>query len=139
MHCLLKNTLLHYRDIMTKTLTSVNNLITEVHTLFSALPNKLDKQNITRFSDICDYADELCDDHSLYTLLMPFHHLTFEWQSAYGVGFTWRKFLQEILDNDCTEVTYVSSHGDTGPSLYFSKNIGADQWYYFSIMVVHDD
>lgn len=127
-------------DTMTNTCTSVEDLITLTETVFSALPDKLDKQSITVFSDICEYVDNLCNNNpNLYWLLMPFCHLTFGWQSAYGKGFTWQKFLQEMLDSDCTEVSYVSSHGDTGPSLYFSKNRGADQWQYFCIKVVHDD
>ena len=124
---------------MARACTSVEDLITLASTVFSALPDKLDKQSVTLFSDICEYVDSLCSNPDLYRLLMPFHHLTFGWQSAYGEGFTWRKFLQEILDNDCTEVSYVSSHGDTGPSLCFSKNRGADQWHDFRIMVVHNE
>lgn len=70
---------------------------------------------------------------------MPFHHLTFEWQSAYGEGFTWQKFLQDILDSDCTEVLCISSNDDTVPSLWFSKNLSKSKEYDFSIILVHDD
>lgn len=118
--------------------TSVEELITLASTVFSALPDKLDKHNIAKFSNICEYVAGLCSNPKLYRLLIPFHHLTYGWQSAYGTGFTWLKFLQDIMDNDCTEVSFFCSNGDTGPSLCFRKSKDSSN-YDFRIMLVHDD
>ena len=122
---------------MSNVCTSSEELITLANTAFSALPDKLDKHNITKFSNICEYVADLCSDPKLYRLLMPFHHLTFGWQSAYGTGFTWLKFLQDIIDNDCIDVTYVPG-GFGGPSLWFRKSKDSSD-YDFRIMMVLDD
>lgn len=105
---------------------------------FEKLPSKLNQSNISLFSKACEYVDDLCSNPDLYRLLMPFHHLTFGWQSAYGEGFTWYKFLQDIIDDSCTEVSLMEMHGDSGPAIWFRKNNDVSL-YDYRIAVVHDD
>lgn len=104
--------------------------------IFSGLPNKLCKDNFQVFIEACRYVDELCSDSSAFRLLMPFHRLTFGWQSAYGKGFTWELFFDEILNNKCVYVSYKESQ--FGPALYFSDNADSNDAS-FSICMVHND
>ena len=102
---------------------------------FSVLPNKLTKENISGFVEACHKVSSLCRDPKLYRLLIPFHHLTFGWQSAYGEGFTWELFLKSILEDGCTDVE--CSMGYFGPILLFSDKDHSE--INFRISVVHDD
>lgn len=118
---------------MAKAAMSINDIQELAFTIFGALPNKLTKENISDFAEACNKVSALCSDPKLYRLLIPFHHLTFRWQSAYGEGFTWQKFLEDIIADGCTSVECTK--GQFGPGLWFSNGSREE----FGISMVHDD
>lgn len=118
---------------MTDTVKDIQDLSYE---RFGSLPNTLTKENLSLFSKACEYVDDLCNDPKSFRLLMPFHNLTFGWQSAYASGFTWDKFLNEIIEDHCTTVDCVITN--FGPRLLF-KNGSLNKRPEFCISMEHDD
>lgn len=118
---------------MAKAAMNINDIQELAFTIFDALPNTIDNQNITLFSDACDYVERLVEDPDLFRLLLPFHHLTYSWANAWGKGFTWKQFLKDIVADGCTSVECTK--GQFGPCLTFS-NADRDE---FCISMVHDD
>lgn len=102
---------------------------------FKKLPDVLSEDNIEAFENILYSVDELCADNPrAYRLTMPFHKLTFGWQSAFAHGFTWKDFLNDIIDNN-----YINIRKNLNcslPSVVFYNNSGEDG---FSIGLVIED
>lgn len=102
---------------------------------FKSLPCELTEDNLNEFVKACNRVESLCADQSLYRLLIPFHYLTFGWQSAYGKGFTWNEFFNDIIANGCSVVNY--SENNFGAMLWFKPN--KEEVAGFCISVEHDD
>ena len=99
------------------------------------LPDILSKDNIEVFETILYSIDKLCADNpNAYRLTMPFHKLTFGWQSAYAHGFTWKDFLNDIIDNNYNNVRKVLNKSI--PCIIFYNNSGEDG---FSVDLVNED
>lgn len=102
---------------------------------FRKLPEVLSEDNIDLFETILYSIDKLCADNpNAYRLTMPFHKLTFGWQSAYAHGFTWKDFLNDIIDNNYNNVRKVLNKSI--PCIIFYNNSGEDG---FSVDLVNED
>ena len=102
---------------------------------FKKLPDILSNDNIEIFETILYSIDKLCADNpSAYKLTMPFHKLTFGWQSAYAHGFTWKDFLKEIIDTNYINVRKVLDKAN--PCIVFYNKLGE---YGFSVNLVNED
>lgn len=102
------------------------------------LPNKLTKQNIPQFLSAINNINNAIKDPELYLLLMPFHHLTWSWENAYADGFTWERFLNDIVESGNTQVIFCETNLENrhlGNVLKFSNEIREN----FCIAIVHDD
>lgn len=81
---------------------------------FDSLPDYLSKDNVELFETTLYNIDKLCADNpNAYRLTMPFHKLTFGWQSVYAHGFTWEDFLKDIIDNNYINVRKVLNKSNT--------------------------
>lgn len=65
-------------------------------------------ENIQRKSQECynkakEYGDNVLE-YSADRLLVPFHRLTFGWSNAYTHDFTWKAFLDDMLDAGAVHV-----------------------------------
>lgn len=102
---------------------------------FRALPEFLSEDNEDMFENALCLIDRLCADNpNTYRLLMPFHKLTFGWQSAYARGFTWEDFLKDIIENDFTNVKKILNK--SLPCMIFYNSSGEEG---FSVDLVHED
>lgn len=103
------------------------------NSLFSSLPKVLNNNTVDQFIKACEKVDST--DKGPYVILMPFHHLSWSWDSAWAEGFTWTKFLKDIIEAGCTLAECM--YGEFGPKLLFKKPDSSR--YDFSISVVHCD
>ena len=102
---------------------------------FKGLPDILSKDNVDEFETTLYSIDKLCADNpSAHKLIMPFHKLTFGWQSAYAHGFTWKDFLKEIIYTNYINVRKVL--GKSNPCLVFYNNLGEEG---FLVTLVYED
>lgn len=102
---------------------------------FKCLPDYLSEDNMDMFCNAFYLIDKLCvDNPSTYRLIMPFHKLSFGWQSAYARGFTWEDFLKEIIDADYTNVRKILNK--SLPYIIFYNSLGEEG---FSVELVHED
>ena len=101
---------------------------------FDSLPDYLSKDNVELFETTLYSIDKLCADNpNAYRLTMPFHKLTFGWQSAYARGFTWEDFLKEIIYTDYTNVRKILNKSNKCIVFYNNSEEG------FSVALVHED
>lgn len=118
-------------------MTEVDSKTIEQFTLsqFKSLPDYLSKDNIELFETALYNIDKLCADNPCaYRLTMPFHKLTFGWQSAYANGFTWEDFLKDIIDTNYNNVKRILNKSN--PCIVF-YNISGEEG--FSVALVHED
>ena len=102
---------------------------------FKSLPDYLSEDNADMFGNAFYLIDKLCADNpNAYRLTMPFHKLTFGWQSAYAHGFTWEDFLKDIIDTNYTNVRKTLNKSN--PCIVF-YNISGEEG--FSVALVHED
>lgn len=70
------------------------------------IPDTLKASNLSEIATILERIDDLCSkNHTLYHLLLPFHKLTFGWNSAYTHDFRWSDFLKDALESECTHIS----------------------------------
>lgn len=102
---------------------------------FRGLPDYLSEDNADMFGNALYLIDKLCAyNPNTYRLIMPFHKLTFGWQSAYAHGFTWEDFLKEIIYADYTNVKKIINK--SLPCIVFYNSSGEEG---FSVALVHED
>lgn len=102
---------------------------------FKVLPDIISEDSINEFETTLHRIDKLCADNpNAYRLIIPFHKLTFGWQSAYAHGFTWKDFLKEIIYTNYINVRKVLDKSN--PCLVFYNNLGEEG---FLVTLVHDD
>lgn len=102
---------------------------------FKSFPEFLSEDNEDMFENSLYLIDRLCADNpNTYRLLMPFHKLTFGWQSAYARGFTWEDFLKDIIDSGYTNVRKILDK--PLPCIVFYNSLGEEG---FSVDLVHED
>lgn len=102
---------------------------------FGKLPDVLSKDNIDLFKNVLCRVDKWCANNpNAYRLIMPFHKLTFGWQSAYASGFTWEDFLKDIIKANYINVRKVLNNSH--PYIIFYNN--SDEAG-FSADLVHED
>ena len=102
---------------------------------FKVLPDIISEDSINEFETTLHRIDKLCADNpNSYRLIMPFHKLTFCWQSAYAHGFTWKDFLKEIIYTKHINVRKVLDKFNS--CLVFYNNLGEAG---FLVTLVHYD
>lgn len=114
-----------------------------VYSILSSLPPKLTEHDLFKFSDACTEIDKIIrdsfdqakelgirDSYIWRRLLMPFHKCGWGWESAYGEGFTWDLFFNDILSEGCTEVKLYNI------GILFSNSAGKSS---FNISLVKED
>lgn len=102
---------------------------------FKSLPDYLSEDNADMFWNVFYLIDKLCvDSPNTYRRIMPFHKLSFGWQSAYAHGFTWEVFLKEIIDANYTNVRKILNK--SLPCIVLYNSLGEDG---FSVELVHED
>ena len=102
---------------------------------FKGLPDILSKDNVDEFETTLYSIDKLCADNpSAHKLIMPFHKLTFGWQSAYAHGFTWEDFLKENICSNYNNVRNILD--ESNPCIIFYNNSGEAR---FLVCLVTED
>lgn len=102
---------------------------------FKKLPDILSNDNIEIFETILYSIDKLCADNpSAYKLTMPFHKITFGWQSAYVHGFSWKDFLKDNIYTNYINVRKVLNKSN--PCIVFYNNSGEER---FLVCLVTED
>ena len=119
----------------------------QTYSIMSKLPNMLSKDNLNIFANACKETDRICKDsfkeaekrgvRDIFSgwrkILIPFWKFGGCWENAYGTGFTWKQFLEKILEENCTEVSL--SENKKYPELLFQKNNKIE----FTISLVDED
>lgn len=102
---------------------------------FKGLPEYISEDNADMFENALYLIDKLCADNpNAYRLIMPFHKLTFGWQSAYAHGFTWKDFLKENIYSKYNNVRKILD--ESNPCIVFYNKLGE---YGFSVNLVNED
>ena len=119
----------------------------QTYFIMSKLPKMLSKDNLNIFATACKETDKLCKDafeeaekrgvRDIFSgwrkLLIPFWKFGGHWENAYGTGFTWKQFLETILEEGCTKVSL--SKNKKHPELFFQKKNKTE----FTITLVDED
>lgn len=134
-------------DIERKSDILANEIEDEVYSVFASLPDELTDRILFKFVDACneierivqgafDQAEEIgVGDHTSWIrLLVPLYTFAGRWCNAYGKGFTWEKFIEDIYKDGCTKVEKYRGKYSLGIN-FLNKKGEAE----FSICLVHDD
>lgn len=102
---------------------------------FKGLPEYISEDNADMFVNALYLIDKLCADNpNAYRLIMPFHKLTFGWQSAYAHGFTWKDFLKENIYSNYNNVRKFLNKSN--PCIVFYNSSGEEG---FLVCLVNED
>lgn len=117
------------------------SILDRVRGLLVLLPNYISTENEGMFVTVCERVSKITTDafteaESLgcvdyfsgwRRLLAPWWKNCYsKWEYAYGAGFTWKQFLDYIIESDCTSVE-VNNKIDT-PRILFSDKNGVPQF-----------
>ena len=117
------------------------SVLDRVRGLLVLLPNEITHENEGMFITVCERISKITTDvfaeaESLgcrdffsgwRRVLTPWWTGSYEkWEYAYCEGFTWKRFLDYILECNCNTVT-VKKDQDI-PRIFFSDNNGKDQF-----------
>lgn len=95
------------------------SILDRVRSLLTTLPNCISTENEETFVNVCERISDVttnafaeaeslgCRDFfsGWRRLLAPFWRNGYgKWECAYGDGFTWKKFLDYIIENNCNDV-----------------------------------
>lgn len=98
------------------------SILDRARNLLSTLPNYISTENEEMFVTVCERISDITDDafteaESLgcidffsgwRRLLVPFWRNGYgEWEYAYGDGFTWKQFLDYIIESKCNDVVVI--------------------------------
>ena len=122
-------------------------MVEQIYSIMSKLPKILSKDNLNTFSNVCKKVDKICKGafeeaekigvRDIFSgwrkLLIPFWKFGGQWENAYGTGFTWKQFLETILEEGCTEVSL--NRDKKHPELLFQKENKTE----FTITLVDED
>ena len=86
----------------------------ESYSVIMSLPDEMTDKILFKFVDACKEIQNIAADafdqaevlgirdlFSWRRLLMPFHTFAGKWASAYGKGFTWKEFIEDIYNEGC--------------------------------------
>lgn len=117
------------------------SVLNRVRGLLILLPNFITPENEGMFVTVCERIGKITTDafteaESLgcrdffsgwRRILAPWWTDSYgKWEYAYGEGFTWKQFLDYIIESDCTSVE-VNKNIDT-PRILFSDKNGVQQF-----------
>lgn len=98
------------------------SILDRVRSLLITLPNYISTENEETFVTVCERISDITDDafteaESLgcrdffsgwRRLLVPFWRNCYgKWEYAYGDGFTYKQFLDYIIENNCNDVEVI--------------------------------
>lgn len=105
-----------------------------VSQMFESLPDIINYNNIEDFVNTFINIDYLCLlNQNAFCMILPFHNLTYGWQSTYTKDFTWKDFLKDAVENKCTNVKKLTNA--PYPCVYFNNNNDSS----FAVRLVPDD
>lgn len=117
------------------------SILDRVRGLLMLLPNNITNKNEGMFVTVCESIDKITSDAFTETeslgcrdffsgwrrVLAPWWIGSYgKWEYAYGEGFTWKLFLDYILECDCNTVN-VKKDQDI-PMMIFADKNGKDQF-----------
>lgn len=117
------------------------SILDRVRGLLVLLPNYISAENEGMFVTVCERVSKIttdafteaeslgCRDYfsGWRRLFAPWWKNSYgKWEYAYGAGFTWKQFLDYIIESRCTNVE-VNKSIDT-PRILFSDKNGVQQF-----------
>lgn len=117
------------------------SILDRVCNLLTTLPNNVSTENEEMFVTVCERISDITTDafteaESLgcrdffsgwRRLLVPFWRNSYgEWEYAYGDGFTWKQFLDYIIESKCNDVEVIKDRNV--PLILFTDKIDANQF-----------
>ncbi len=118
------------------------SILDRVRGLLVLLPNKITYENEGMFVTVCERVGKITTDAFIEAeslgcrdffsgwrrVLAPWWKGSYgKWEYAYGEGFTWKQFLDCILEDDCNTVD-IRKDQDI-PMVFFADKDGKNQFY----------
>lgn len=117
------------------------SILDRVRGLLALLPNCISIENENLFVIVCDRistitSDAFAEAESLgcrdffsgwRRILTPWWKNGYDkWEYAYGSGFTWKQFLDYIIESECTDVKIKKDQNI--PTITFADKDGVDEF-----------
>ena len=117
------------------------SVLDRVRGLLALLPNCISTENENLFEIVCDRISTITSDtfteaetlgcrdffSSWRRILTPWWKNGYDkWEYAYCYGFTWKQFLDYIIESECTHVEVKKDQNI--PTILFSNKDGVDQF-----------
>lgn len=117
------------------------SVLDRVRGLLALLPSYISTENENLFVIVCDRISTITSDtfaeaetlgcrdffSSWRRLLTPWWKNGYnKWEYAYGDGFTWKQFLDYIIESECTDVKI--NKDQNLPTIFFANKDGVDQF-----------
>lgn len=98
------------------------SILDRVRSLLTTLPNNISTENEEMFVTVCERISDITTDAFTESeslgcrdffsgwrrLLVPYWRNSYgEWEYAYGDGFTWKQFLDYIIESKCNDVVVI--------------------------------
>lgn len=117
------------------------SVLDRVRGLLALLPNSISTENENLFVIVCDRISTITSDafaeaealgcrdffSSWRRVLTPWWKNGYnKWEYAYGEGFTWKQFLDYIIESECTGVKIMKDQNI--PTILFTNKGGNDEF-----------